>query len=114
MYSRSQIPGSLFLLSLLQLRPIPPVIRIPPSILDRYPKNICANISHPIFRLCLLEVTGMTGMPHRPSSSDGHPSVSLLIAIALRRSTVSGYRGRMPVARARPIGYAYRLGRCGD
>jgi hypothetical protein len=31
----------------------------------------------------------MTGMPHRPSSTDGHPSVSLLIAIA------------------RPIGYAY-------
>jgi hypothetical protein len=56
----------------------------------------------------------MTGMPHRPSSTDGHPSVSLLLAIALRRSTLPGYRRRMPVALARPIGYAYRLGRCGD
>jgi len=113
-YSRSQIPGSLFLLSLLQLRPIPPVNRIPASIRDRYSKNIAPSIPRSIFRLCLLEVTGMTGMPHRPSSSDGHPSVSLLIAIALRRSTLSGYRRRMPVALARPIGYAYRLGRCGD
>ena len=56
----------------------------------------------------------MTGVPHRPSSIDGHPSVSLLIAIALRRSTLAGYRRRMPVALARPIGYAYRLGRCGN
>jgi hypothetical protein len=60
----------------------------------------------------------MTGMPHRPSSTDGHPSVSLLISFAiafvLRRSTLPGYRRRMPVALARPIGYAYRLGRRGD
>lgn len=56
----------------------------------------------------------MTGEPHRPSSTDGHPSVPLLLAFALRRSTLPGYRRRMPVAFARPIGYAYRLGRCGD
>ena len=56
----------------------------------------------------------MTGMPHRPSSIDGHPSVSSSFSSALSSSTVSGYRRRMPVACARPIGYAYRLGRCGD
>jgi hypothetical protein len=78
------------------------------------PQNIAANNSQSIYRLCLLEDTGMTSTPHRPSSSDGHPSVSLLIAIALRRSTLAGDRRRMPVAIARPIGCAYRLGRCGD
>ena len=43
----------------------------------------------------------MTGVPHRPSSSDGHPSVSLLIsfaiALVLRRSTLSGLRRRMSI-----------------
>lgn len=87
---------------------------IPLSIRKGYPKNIVANGQRTIYSLYLLEVTGMTGKPHRPSSTDGHSSVSLLIAFALRRSTLSGYRRRMPVARARPIGYAYRLGRCGD
>jgi hypothetical protein len=43
----------------------------------------------------------MTGEPHRPSSTDGHPSLSLLISIVLRRSTLPGYRFRMPVAIAR-------------
>jgi hypothetical protein len=55
----------------------------------------------------------MTGMPHRPSSTDGHPSVSLLLAIALRRSTLPGYRRRMPVALARPYRGTLSLGRCG-
>jgi hypothetical protein len=54
----------------------------------------------------------MTGMPHRPSSIDGHLLVSLLSSFRL--STLSGSRKKMPVASARPIGYAYRLGRCGD
>jgi hypothetical protein len=56
----------------------------------------------------------MTGVPHRPSSSDGHPSVSLLIAIALRRSTLAGLRRRMPVALARPYRGTLSLGRCGN
>ena len=113
-YSRPHVFGSPILLSLLKLPPNSKRTRIPLSILNRYPKNIAANVPRPIYRLDLLEVTDMTGMPHRPSSTDGHPSVSLLIAIALRPSTLPGYRRRMPVARARPIGYVYRLGRCGD
>lgn len=56
----------------------------------------------------------MTGMPHRPSSTDGHSSVSLLISIVLRLSTLSGYRRRMPVALARPYRGTLSLGRCGD
>jgi hypothetical protein len=60
----------------------------------------------------------MTSVPHRPSSSDGYPSVSLLISLAIAlvlcRSTLAGWRRRIPVAIARPIGYAYRLGRCGN
>ena len=60
----------------------------------------------------------MTGMPHRPSSTDGHPSVSLLISFAiafvLRPSTLPGYRRRMPVALARPYRGTLSLGRCGD
>jgi hypothetical protein len=37
-------------------------------------------------------------------STDGQSSVSLLIAFALRRSTLSGYRRRLPVATLAPIG----------
>jgi len=41
---------------------------IPLFILDRYPKNIAAATPRPIYLLYLLEVTVMTGEPHRPSS----------------------------------------------
>jgi hypothetical protein len=56
----------------------------------------------------------MTGKPRRPSSTDGHPSLSLLITIVLRRSTLPGYRFRMPVAIARPYRGTLPLGRCGN
>jgi hypothetical protein len=55
----------------------------------------------------------MTGMPHRPSSTDGQSSVSLLIAFALRRFTLPGYRRRLPVATARPYRGTLPLERCG-
>ena len=91
--------------------------RIPASILDRYPKNIAANVPRPIYCPDLLEVTGMTGMPHRPQSSDGH---------LLFHSSSSRFRSRpsslhpiglsqkMPVAIARPYRGTLSLGRCGD
>jgi hypothetical protein len=60
--------------------------------------------------LCLLEVTGMTGKPHRPSSTDGH----LLVFVPLVPQTLSGYRKKMPVASARPYRGTLSLGRCGD
>ena len=75
---------------------------------------IATDIPRTILPLVLLEDTDMTGSPHRPSSTDGHPSVSLLIAIALRHSTLPGDRGRMPVAGARPYRGTLPLGRCGD
>ena len=74
-------------------------------------EKIAADIPLSIYTLDLLEVTGMTGKPHRPSSTDGHSPVFVFVSSP---STLTGYRRRMPVARARPIGYAYRLGRCGD
>jgi len=52
----------------------------------------------------------MTGMPHRPSSSDGH----LLCFVSPFLNRYRAGAEKMPVAIARPIGYAYRLGRCGD
>lgn len=55
----------------------------------------------------------MTGMPHRPSSSDGQSSVfALSFRPSLNRIRLSqkiARRSRSPLS-----GYAYRLGRCGD
>ena len=62
----------------------------------------------------MTDFTGLTGKPPSPSPIGGHSPLSLLIAFALRRSTLLGYRWRMPSACARPIGYAYRLGLGGD
>ena len=56
----------------------------------------------------------MTGMPHRPSSTDGHLLVSLLITFVPRLSTTIGLPQEDARRYARPIGYAYRLGRCGN
>jgi len=53
----------------------------------------------------------MTGMPHRPSSSDGHLLFSLCPTVF--RSTLPGYRQKMPVAFARPYRGTLSLGRCG-
>jgi hypothetical protein len=63
----------------------------------------------------LLVFTGITGEPHRPSSSDGPPSLSLLISYRSSSFNPDGLsvqgarRSRSPLT-----GYAYRLGRCGD
>jgi hypothetical protein len=55
----------------------------------------------------------MTGMPHRPSSTDGQSSVfALSFRPSLNRIRLSqkiARRSRSPLT-----GYAYRLGRCGD
>jgi hypothetical protein len=42
---------------------------------QRVSEKIAADIPRSIYRLVLLEFTGMTGMPHRPSSSDGQSPV---------------------------------------
>src|ERR1700722_18318246 len=64
--------------------------------------------------LDLLEDTGMTGKPHRPSSTDGPSSVYSSLSIVLSSSTLAGYRRRMPVAIARRYRGTLPLGRCGD
>ena len=59
----------------------------------------------------LLMFTGIAGMSHRPSSIDGH-----LLFLSSVSVVVPPYRAIAEDARrfARPIGYAYRLGRCDD
>ena len=56
----------------------------------------------------------MTGMPHRPSSTDGHLLVSLLVSTVPRLSTTIG----LPQEDARRYARSYRstlsLGRCGN
>jgi len=80
--------------------------------------EIAARTSRTTYAKYLLEDTGLTGVPLRRSSSDGQPSVSLFISLAiafdLRASTLSGYRRTTPAALARPAGYACQPGRCGN
>lgn len=57
----------------------------------------------------------MTGMPHRPSSTDGQSSLSLLIAYRSSSFNPTGLSGKTARRYASPLsGYAYRLGRCGN
>jgi hypothetical protein len=60
----------------------------PQQVSENMPRLLCRRY----LPLDLLEDTGMTGEPHRPSSTDGHSSVSLLISIVLRLSILAGWR----------------------
>jgi len=72
-----------------------------------HPQQVSENMPRLLRRryllLDLLEDTGITGEPHRPSSTDGHSSVSSSFSIVLSSSTLPGYRRRMPVAIARTV-----------